>query len=101
MSQFLFYTQLSAQGDYPPALHNLGIYYHFHKHDPETALSYFLRAAQLGYPASENNLGVMYALGLGVPKDVIQALRFTILASFHDHPLAPSNLKILYSMETR
>ena len=44
-------------------------------------MKWYRRAAEQGYGNSQNNLGNMYADGLGVPRDYIQAHMWFNLAS--------------------
>jgi len=49
--------------------------------DYETALREFRPLAEQGHAEAQLNLGIMYSLGLGVPKDHVQAYVWYTLAA--------------------
>lgn len=49
--------------------------------DPETAATWYRRAAELGHPYAQNNLGVFYKNGRGVPRDYVEAYMWFDLAA--------------------
>lgn len=60
-----------------------------------TAKRCFETAAQQGYTDAHINLGLMYAKGIGVPKDLHQALYWWQLAEEKGHPSAASYVRQL------
>ena len=55
------------------------------------AINLFERAAKLGYAASQTQLGYLYFNGLGVPKDPVKGLAWTIIAAKQGNETAISN----------
>lgn len=51
------------------------------KEDWDTALAEWLPIANEGNPGAQSNIGNMYAHGLGVEKDIIEAYRWHLLAA--------------------
>lgn len=64
--------------------------------DYETALGYFMTAAEQGRASARNNLGVMYANGLGVPKDYAEAVTWFRLAAEQGDADAQVNFGLTY-----
>ena len=56
--------------------------------DYETALREFRPLAEQGHAEAQLNLGIMYSLGLGVPKDHVQAYVWYTLAASQGDDLA-------------
>ena len=56
--------------------------------DYETALREFRPLAEQGHAEAQLNLGIMYSLGLGVPKDHVQAYVWYTLAAGQGDDLA-------------
>jgi TPR repeat protein len=81
----LYWLEQAAQQDVPHAAYALGELYlgghHDVPQDHAKAMVWFLRGANLGHAASMTNVGIHYALGLGVPKDPIEALKWFDLAA--------------------
>ncbi|MCK5478955.1 MAG: SEL1-like repeat protein [Methylococcales bacterium] len=73
----LYWLNLAAQADYPPALFNLGSLY-FNSEKPslnkeETAAYWWQRAAELGFAKAQYNLAKLYWVGHGVEKNLHKA----------------------------
>ncbi len=56
--------------------------------DYETALKEWRPLADQGFASAQFNLGLMYAKGLGVPQDYVQAYRWYTLAAGQGDDLA-------------
>lgn len=63
------------------------------------AAQWFAKAAGQGHRLAQCNLGALYAQGLGVAKDVPQALRWYRLAAEQGDEMAMYNLGALYAKE--
>ena len=70
---FVWFLRAATQG-HPKAYFRLGKL-HSAAH-PEAAFSCFLKAAELGTPEAQFAVGQAFAKGLGVPKDLTQALHW-------------------------
>jgi TPR repeat protein len=72
--------QKSADLDYPPAITELGVLYNSDgpgiQHDHAKAAQLFLKAAQMGDAQAMNHLGYVYSHGIGVPRDLDEAVRW-------------------------
>lgn len=64
--------------------------------DYDTARELFLPLAEGGDVQAQNYLGVIYYLGLGVPRDYTEAVRWFGLAALAGHPGAQRNLGTMY-----
>ncbi len=69
-----------------------------YKDQPELAIRYYSRAADLGNPAAQNITGCMYENGEGTEKDLIVAVKYYELAVKNKHRGAQHNLGVLYYM---
>jgi TPR repeat protein len=79
---------------------DIGYMFDFHEgvaEDPETALSWYRKAAALGDAAAENNIGADYMSGDGVKKDITKALYWYKKSADGYNPQADENLGDLYS----
>ncbi|KAI9912865.1 hypothetical protein PsorP6_005873 [Peronosclerospora sorghi] len=87
---------------YPQALHRLGETYFFGNPaahvppDRERAAHYFRQAADAGYPLAQANYGMLLANGMGINRDVPQALVYFHLAALQNQPFAFHGLGVLY-----
>jgi TPR repeat protein len=62
----------------------------------EKALSDLLRRAEQGSASAQCNLGVMYANGMGVPQDFVEAASWFQLAAEQGNAPAQCNLGLMY-----
>lgn len=89
----------AANRNYPPAFSKLG-WMHLDglhgKKDPELAVSWFRRAAELGDAAGEFCLGLVYQGGWGVPRDERFALQMLQSAASQGYPEAQHALASIY-----
>lgn len=67
-----------------------------HKDEPETALRYYVRAAELGNHSAQNNVGYMYETGEGVKADMSLAVHMYRLAADGGNRAAQHNLGYLF-----
>ncbi len=80
------WLELSAAQDYPPAASALGLHYFSGigvSKDRTKAAQLFIVGASGGDTLSQGMLGGMYADGIGVPPDAVQALRWREVAASH------------------
>jgi len=63
--------------------------------NPEEAMKWYRKAAELGNKDAPNNMGVMHMTGVGVRRDYIKACMWFNIAGKGD-PSAVSNKKFLY-----
>ncbi|RQO64514.1 hypothetical protein DBR43_32530 [Pedobacter sp. KBW06] len=93
----------AADLDYPFAIHTAGTYlengYHNQKPDPETAFSYYLRAAELNYPNCQFEVGRCYRFGTGIAENPDKALEYYLLAAEGGNAKAMVELGLCYEHE--
>jgi TPR repeat protein len=93
--------ELAVAQDHPGALFNMGLmFFQFEVMPPdvprtrfavqEVAFERFSQAAELGHPEAQLYLGHMYAEGLGVFRDPVQAYKWYQLAAWQRNSLAVS-----------
>ncbi len=75
----------------------LGVLYDSASNDKYKALHWYLRAAQQGDANAQHNLGLAYARGLGVKKNVPEAVRWWRLAGMKGNSDSQYNLGIIYA----
>ena len=64
--------------------------------DYATALKKWTPLAEKGFARAQMNLGVLYASGLGVPKDDVEALRWSLKAAQQGYPVAQNTVGVVY-----
>ena len=62
----------------------------------QASIDLMTKAAQQGDVIAQNNLGVIYEKGTGVPKNLVKAAHFYLLASEQGNPFAQANLVTMY-----
>lgn len=80
----------AAEGGYPPAIYGLGLFNLFGfegEPDEVSAATYFEKAAKQEHGLSMLALGKMHALGIGVEKDIDEAVRWFRLARANGLPV--------------
>jgi localization factor PodJL len=78
------WTERAALGGFPPAMHNLGLYYADGiggPADPAVGVQWFRKAAEAGLVDSQYNLGRLYEQGLGVSADAAEAYKWYVIAA--------------------
>jgi TPR repeat protein len=75
----------------PAAMNHMGKD-HFDEGDYDTALEYFMKAAELGVADAHYNLSCLYGEGQGVEKDMKKCIYHTEEAAIAGHPTARHNL---------
>ncbi len=78
------------------AWNNIANVYYYGKKDLQTAVDYYLKAAQGGSAAAMNSLGVCYGFGRGVSKDPSKALEWYKSAAALNYGNAMLNLGLVY-----
>jgi TPR repeat protein len=59
------------------------------KQDYTEAARWYRKAAERGYGGAQNHLALLYAQGLGVPKDLVEAEKWFELGETHGDHLGP------------
>ncbi|HIL25070.1 MAG TPA: hypothetical protein EYG19_06680, partial [Verrucomicrobia bacterium] len=76
--------QLADEGD-SVAQYEMGRQFYVGDHgrprDLLMAYQWFVRAADAGHPKAQSNLGHLYAMGIGVEKNIVQAYQWFALAA--------------------
>ena len=68
----------------------------YKREDYATALKKWTPLAEKGFAKAQMNLGVLYASGLGVPKDHVEAMRWSRRAAEQGYPIAQNNMGYIY-----
>jgi localization factor PodJL len=80
----MWYQRAAEQGN-ALAMHNLAVIYTSGlvggKPDMESAIGWFLKAADFGVKDSQVNLGIIFAKGIGSEPDVVQAYKWLAIAA--------------------
>jgi len=63
--------------------------------DDVEAVKWYTKSAVRGYSAAQLSLSRMYERGRGVPRDLVQAYAWTLIAQKNNHPLAATRLEKL------
>jgi TPR repeat protein len=85
----------AIDGTDPEALHELA-YTFLQRGDPESAISYWLKAAGLGHAKSQYELGLAYSKGDGIPIALEEARSWYEKAANQGHSRAQHNLGNMY-----
>jgi TPR repeat protein len=88
--------QRAAERGYPIAENMVGMLYLQQAHQPDVAAQWIRKSADHGYLPAQMTLGAFYHQGIGVPKDVQQAVAWYRKASDAGYPLAQVTLGALY-----
>jgi len=86
----------SATSGNSSACFNLGLLYENLKHDPKTAVEYYLKAAAQGDADAQNKLGLCYDTGTGVDQSDSTALEWYAKAAEQGDTDALNNLRAWY-----
>lgn len=80
----------------PEICNDYGLYLEMEKEDPETALAYYIKAAQRGDLQGAFNAGCSYEAGTGVAKDLDMTFNFYEVAAIGGHPKAQWHIGYYY-----
>lgn len=83
----------SEQGD-SKAQSNLALIY-FHRHDYAESIRWHRAAAEQGNGPSMCNLGQIYSMGVGVPRDIVEATKWFALGALYRKEQANDSLSAL------
>ena len=89
----------SAQLDYPPAQHRVGMAYSRGcgtEKNEEQAFFWFEKAAEAGHPMAQNDLGCAYLYGNGVPRDAVKAAHWFQQSAVQGNAQGITNLGFCY-----
>lgn len=90
----LHYFQKAAKGNYPPADFYIGIIF-MERKEYKKSVPYYKKSLTVN-PLASYNLGVYYEDGMGVKRDLKEAVKYYKLAVKGDYPLAFHNLATFY-----
>jgi TPR repeat protein len=80
-------VELEALAGDPEAMHHLGQFYYWGRHgkpiDRRIAFEWFARSAEAGDPEGMLLLGLMLEDGVTVPRDIVEAYKWYLLAWVH------------------
>lgn len=89
-----WFREIKDNGEYEAIANvHLGDMY---ENEPEIAIKYYIRAAELGNHSAQNNVGYMYETGEGVKADLPLAIKMYHMAADGGNRAAQHNLGYLY-----